>query len=586
MAEDRELVTQASRLSIAIGDLIQRRGRMAELGSENGTPMLDWVGAVGRLLEARSGLETVEAEARALWERGIRHVIWAGMGGSVVAVQVMLAMSCCDGSMPDMFVIHPLDSTDPAALNRIVARLARDRNLPLRPDTTVDRAYLEALLSDVLMVGVAMGMTSEEPITHLQWFVELLDRARLPAAEHTLVMALPESYLDRFARDRGIRRLPLQLDGGHGTGGRMSAPSTRVFLLPAALYLTRHSAERPTAPVGLREVLGRAWRQYDLAGAAERPLDHPSVRLALALHAAARHGVCRLLLELPASWQPLLPWIEQLMEESLGKGGKGVVVFADQVLTAVPAHRFDDLVRRVAGEPAAAEVLAAGSAERLVALCVTLLRWQLSMALYGYLNDIPFVGQPAVENYKARARLLRERDAPLESVLESAWAVRSGGLTLLLPEQPAGSSPEPADLLAGVLVHDGAGYLDLTYNGEPPASWDALVKTAGEIANRQLGVPLKARRAPAAYHSTEQSEMDGPPYLVSLRVLALRHEVPMLGRYTDRFLVAQAIATWQAMVEAGRRCYLLIVDGDGEEAVRLTEQLLQQVERRLVPDLD
>ncbi len=83
-----------------------------------------------------------------------------------------------------------------------------------------------------------MGMTSEEPITHLEWFTDLLKQAGLRPAEHLLVMTLPGSYLDRFAHEQQAPSRPLQPDGGTGTGGRMSAPATRVFLLPAALYLT------------------------------------------------------------------------------------------------------------------------------------------------------------------------------------------------------------------------------------------------------------------------------------------------------------------------------------------------------------
>ena len=89
-----------------------------------------------------------------------------------------------------------------------------------------------------MMVGVAMGMTSEEPITHLEWFTDLVKQAGLRPAEHLLVMTLPDSYLDRFAHEQQAPSRPLQPDGGTGTGGRMSAPATRVFLLPAALYLT------------------------------------------------------------------------------------------------------------------------------------------------------------------------------------------------------------------------------------------------------------------------------------------------------------------------------------------------------------
>jgi hypothetical protein len=61
-----------------------------------------------------------------------------------------------------------------------------------------------------------MGMTSEEPITHLEWFTDLLKQAGLRPAEHLLVMTLPGSYLDRFAHEQ-------------------QAPSRP---LPAALYLT------------------------------------------------------------------------------------------------------------------------------------------------------------------------------------------------------------------------------------------------------------------------------------------------------------------------------------------------------------
>ncbi len=61
--------------------------------------------------------------------------------------------------------------------------------------------------------------------------------------------------------------------------------------------------------------------------------------------------------------------------------------------------------------------------------------------------------------------------------------------------------------------------------------------------------------------------MDGPPFLVSLRVLARDHEASMLGSYTDTFLGAQAVSTWQAMLEQGRSCFLLIIDGSIDDAV-------------------
>jgi hypothetical protein len=77
--------------------------------------------------------------------------------------------------------------------------------------------------------------------------------------------------------------------------------------------------------------------------------------------------------------------------------------------------------------------------------------------------------------------------------------------------------------------------------------------------------------------STEQSEMDGPPFLVSLRVLARDHEKSILGTYTDTFLCAQAVSTWQAMLEQGRPCFLLIMDASLDDAVEPLHRFFSHV---------
>jgi len=256
----------------AVGQLRRRDGLMATLGSEDGVLKLDWVEGIARLLADPTQLEEVEAEARGIWQRGIRHMIWAGMGGSVIAVRVFCDLGFCRSSDKGQVTIYPLDSTDPAALNDIVREIAAAKKLALPAgEEASDPTFLRALLNDVMMVGVALGMTSEEPITHLEWFTDLLKQAGLRPAEHLLVMTLPDSYLDRFAHEQQAPSRPLQPDGGTGTGGRMSAPTTRVFLLPAALYLTR----LPGAPGQLRSVLQHAWDEYNLELATSRQQNIP-----------------------------------------------------------------------------------------------------------------------------------------------------------------------------------------------------------------------------------------------------------------------------------------------------------------------
>jgi hypothetical protein len=378
-------------------------------------------------------------------------------------------------------------------------------------------------------------------------------------------------------------------------------------------------------------MLRQAWDEYDLDHATERPADHPFVQLAAALSDASIDGACRLLLRLPEGWQPLVPWIEQLMEESLGKGGKGVVVFDDQFLNSqAPGYRSSGTlyVRVVTDLPQSEEehsftlsqpyLAGKEPLDRLAAVATSFLGWQLSMALYGYLQRITFAGQPAVENYKARARVLRAQDDPLQ--VTKNWAATtsdteptSGVSYILLAPQGVEIQGSPASIFARTLLRTftastrdlSPGYLDLTINGELPSNVKATTRVApamddvaaraehsrGDglsspfrldahlhtIGNELLGIPVKLRRAPAAYHSTEQSEMDGPPLLVSLRVLARDHEESNLGSYTDIFLCAQAVSTWQAMIEQGRTCFLLFIDGSIDDAVEPFHRFFSEV---------
>lgn len=551
----------------AIGQLRRRDGEMARLGSDAGSLKLDWVEMVPWLLTHPAALERVERQAAVLIARGVRRVIWAGMGGSVLSVRAMRALGFGDGPV----TLYPLDSTDPAALNALSGALDNPQ--------------------EVAMIAVAMGMTSEEPISHLDWFAGALRDAGLEPAEHQVVMALPDSFLDRYAREQGLPRVSLQLDGGSGTGGRMSAPGTRVFLTPAALFLVGLGRE----PGALSVTLRKAWTAYGLDAAQANPAGSQWAQLAAALAEAASAGVVRLSMEMPPGWESLRDWAEQLMEESLGKGGKGVIVFAPEALpVAAPASLLlrisgdsSQTPGRGDGECTIVEPLIASSdaTERLAGLVALYLGLQLTMALYGYLWDIPFAGQPAVEAYKAGARTMRDSaNADLARPVYDSAPLRKERLALATPARggPWDSAEEPARALADWLrvwsEEQRLAYLDVTINGEAHAgALAALDASLRRLAVERLGVPYKLRRAPAAYHSTEQSEMDGPVGIASLRAVALHHAVPDRGVYTARFLEAQALATWQAMNEQGRPCFLALYDGDTAGMVVALRTLLDAV---------
>ena len=555
------------RATDALGQLLERGGRLAELATEGGDVKLGWVDQVARALDRPAVLGEVE-ELAARLAGGCRHLVWSGMGGSVTTVLALERLGLLDGPRP---LIHPLDSTDPAALNRLLAAIGPE-------------------LDATAMVAVSMGMTSEEPITHLRWFHGLLVERGVPRpGDHVLVMTLPGSYLDSFAIEAGARRLDVQPDGRSDTPGRMSAPSTRVFLLPAALALGGR---------GLAGLLARCQASYALRpgmAAAERDAlaaADPFVRLAAWLSVQLDAGRDMLLLDLPDRWGGLAAWIEQVVEESLGKGGRGLLVFHGQDLSAAATWPDRWCVLRLdegggcdlPGRPLAVLGLpdATDRADRLAVTARVLAGWDLAVALLGGLQGIVFAGQPAVEGYKRHARELRDAAGELPDPDRDLAPDATGRLRLF----HGGSGLGPALATRAARLGGGAaavlaascallrergrlGYLDVTLNADPAGPlWERLGELALELGNRRLGVPVKVRSGPRDYHATEQSETDGPPDLLSLRLLPLRRPPVAAGEYSSRFLHAQALGTALAMREAGRPVLLGLLD-DGDDVAAL-----------------
>jgi glucose-6-phosphate isomerase len=562
----------------ALGQLLDRSGRMAALATENEDIKLDWADQAAWILDHPQAIDEVETLASGIRSR-FEHVIWSGMGGSVQAVHALKGLGLL---APGGLSVHPLDSTDPAALNRLLRGIGGEHDLG-------------GALQRTLMVGVSMGMTSEEPITHLKWFEELLRAHAIERpAEHLLVMTLPGSFLDRFAEERGVRRESIQLDGQSHTPGRMSAPSTRVFLLPAALGLAG----------GVRDVLERCQAEFQLRQgmtAGERAAlitADPFARLAVWLSANITDGRDMVVLDLPDRWAPFAPWVEQVVEESLGKEGRGLLVFHGQDLSSTSRWpdrfgvlRIDDgSGADVPNRPLAKLHLEteAGNVSRLAVCARFFSGWNVAVALVGYLQGITFAGQPAVEGYKKYARQLRDKPGELPYPTDRMSSTGTGRLKLFSGAAPAADldsgRSDAATVLAAVIqsleTEGRLDYFDLTVNGEPAGPLWETAKDAGmRFGNAVLNRPAKVRSGPRDYHSTEQSETAGPPGLLSLRVLIREQEPVVAGDYDGRFLHAQALGTLFAMRDAGRPVLLAMVRReDGGEAVA---ELLEDATARL-----
>ena len=144
----------------------------------------EWAGQIAQ--------EVAEVRARihAVHRVPLRFLIWAGMGGSIEDK----AMYNAAGLLRDGPMFYPLDSTDPAKLKAILHDLERRSRRTLR----------EALRS-TLVVGMALGMTSYEPVVNLEKLSALYDRFGIDSRANFLYLTLP-GIAARSIRERA--RLP------------------------------------------------------------------------------------------------------------------------------------------------------------------------------------------------------------------------------------------------------------------------------------------------------------------------------------------------------------------------------------------
>ena len=174
----------------------------------------DWPERIAaELKEIRSAIEKTHRTR-------LRFIVWAGMGGSAED-KTAYNLTGLLAKGPKLYV---LDSTDPAKLKAILADAARRSKLSEKQ-----------VLESTLVVGMAMGMTSYEPVVNLQKLSALYDNHKIDSLPNFIYLTLPGSLLDQFAGPRGYRRVELQPDGENSTAGRHSAPLTRGSLYPLGL---------------------------------------------------------------------------------------------------------------------------------------------------------------------------------------------------------------------------------------------------------------------------------------------------------------------------------------------------------------
>ena len=420
---------------------------------------------------------------------GMTSVVLAGMGGSSLAPEVLHAMLGSAPGMPELIV---LDTTHPDTI------AAMDRALDL------DRT---------LFVVASKSGTTIETLSHLEHFWE-----RNPRRDRFVAITDPATSLEETARERGFRATFLNPPD---IGGRYSALSL-FGLVPSALL----GADLDGLLDGA-DAMARAC-------AAEVPVDeNPAALLGTAAATAALGGRDKLTYVAAQELAALGSWIEQLVAESTGKRGKGVLPVEGEEVGA-PDVYGDDRFFVSAGAAVDAlherhPVVALNGRTDAFGLGSAFFLWELATAVAGAVLGINPFDQPNVQEAKDATAQALEQDLPPPGV------------------------PALEGLLDGLAPPDHLAILAyLPRDGETAAR---LQRVRMRLRDR-LRVATTVGFGPRYLHSTGQLHKGGPATGVFVQVVdEPREDVAVPGKpYTfGRLIRAQADGDLRALLERRRR---------------------------------
>ncbi|HYP52652.1 MAG TPA: bifunctional transaldolase/phosoglucose isomerase, partial [Pyrinomonadaceae bacterium] len=515
---------------------------------------LGWLNVVGTMRAAEGELIEFAGSIR---DAGFRHVMLCGMGGSSLAPEVLRRSFGPREGWPELLV---LDSTDPDTLDEFARKID--------------------VASCLFVIASKSGTTVEPSAFHKFWFAEV-GKKKENAGENFVAVTDPGTHLEALAKEQNFRRV---FTNPADIGGRYSALSY-FGMVPAALM-----------GLDVRRLLERAERVAQACGAVVPAADNPGARLGALVAACALDGRDKLTLVTDEKVASFGLWVEQLVAESTGKEGKGVIPVAGEPLGAPGVYGDDRLFVSVSvGQPASdvESALRALEAAGHPVVYRTLsdrfdiaedfFLWEIATAFAGHRLGINPFDQPDVQKAKLATRdLLKAYDE--RGLLEDTRPTTSDGLLTLYADEQMRGLLDSASLVASVRAflrqaRGGDYFAFLSYVEETPAH-DELIQALRVLLRDSTRRATTAGYGPRYLHSTGQLHKGGPPEGVFFLLTApdaVDFEVPG-ERYSFTTLKnAQALGDFHTLTSSGRRAVRVDLGGDIAAGLRRLADVLRDV---------
>jgi len=497
-------------------------------------------GAVSRL---RAFADSVRQDA-------VTDVVLLGMGGSSLAPEVLRAIL---GVAPGSPRFHMLDTTDPASV----------------------RAAASAPSSTLYVVASKSGTTIEPNSLAAHFQRALLDAGVGQWSRHFVAITDPGTELERRARADGFREVFLN---PADIGGRYSALSF-FGMVPAALM-----GQDVEAIVHW----GLAMLAASEPGYGEATVN-PSVALGLALGAAAKAGRDKMTLLGPPQFEPFGLWVEQLIAESTGKNGTGIVPIAGEPAAAANAYDRDRLfVRLRSGRSSTTDLTATGAPiveidiAETAALGAEFVRWEIATAVAGALLNINPFDEPNVQQAKDATRVLldaykRDQRLPKPDVDATLPGGTTMAMTAAARKYVAGNDPRA--LLTTLRSGDYFGLL--AYLPEHDQDLGRELQDLRRAVRDRTRAATMFGYGPRYLHSTGQLHKGGPNtgvFLVIAAAPATDVEIPGQPFSFGTLEQAQAIGDFQSLDGTKRRAvFAHLPSADAAHVRELAAALLEKL---------
>ena len=528
--------------------------------SEDEANWLGWLGITEEQLAHRAKLQALADEVKS---GGFSHILLLGMGGSSLCPEV-LALTF--RQTPDFPRLHILDSTDPAQIRSVEKKID---------------------LANTLFIVSSKSGSTLEPNIYKQYFFERVQRTlgAEKAGSRFIAITDPGSKMQLVAERDRFRHI---FYGLPSIGGRYSALSNFGMVPAAAMGLDT------------KRFLERTKEMVEACQASAPVEQNPGVMLGLVLGTAASLGRDKIALITSPGIADLGAWLEQLIAESTGKVGKGIIPVDGEEIGPPEAYGNDRIFAyvRLESAPDAAQDAKVSALEKagqpVVRIAVSdiyslgqeFFRWEIATAVAGSIIGINAFNQPDVEASKVVTRQLTSEYESKGSLPAEKPIAEEAGIKFFTDAKNASALAQSvtngslANYLRAHLARIKAGdYFAVLAYIEMNAEHESLLQKLRMAVRDRKHVATCLGFGPRFLHSTGQAYKGGPNSGVFLQITCDEaQDLPVPGqKYTFGVVkAAQARGDFQVLADRNRRALRVHLGSDVKAGLRHLTELVQQ----------